>query len=223
MADKSIVASYESAGLSEVKQKLVIEKTPKKFIKQRKGRAGMMLDYVEGGYVVSKLNEIFNYMWSFEITDDKVDGKFILVHGKLTAYIVIPVPNGQPIVQPIIKDQYGSADIKVSRDTGAAMDPGDDFKAAATDALKKCASLFGVAQDVYWKQDKAEPRTADEIVYGDRPSTASSGTGMATDSQKKWIANLVATGKIHLDKPVEELTFTEASKAIETYRIGIGK
>ena len=36
-------------------------------IKQRKGRSGMMLDYVETPSVIRRLNAAFDYNWSFEI------------------------------------------------------------------------------------------------------------------------------------------------------------
>lgn len=164
------------AGLPEVKQKLILEKTPAKYILKRKGRAGMTLDYVEVGYIISKLNETFNYMWSFEVVESKVEGRQISVLGKLTAFIVIPNPNGNPIVQPVVKSQYGGSDLKTLQGTTTPVDTADDYKAATSDALKKCASLFGIAQDVFWKSEKQAPavqaRTAQDIVYGDTPNTA---------------------------------------------------
>jgi hypothetical protein len=41
-------------------------------------------------------------------------------------------------------DKFGSQKIKRSRSTGAPLDLGFDLKGAATDAMKKCASLLGV-------------------------------------------------------------------------------
>ena len=44
----------------------------------------------------------------------------------------------------ISKTQYGQHTVAKN------VPIGDAFKAASTDCLKKCASLFGVALDVYW-------------------------------------------------------------------------
>ena len=137
------------------KTALVIEKTPANHVKVRQGRAGMQIRYVETGYMIDRLNKIFNYMWSFEIKEKTQNQSLtqVQVLGRLTGYIVIP--GAQPIVQPIVKEQYGSAEIKkyssTSQTAGSPIDIGDDYKAAASDALKKCASMLGIAADLYWK------------------------------------------------------------------------
>ena len=46
----------------------------------------------------------------------------------------------------VSKTQYGTKE----RYPGVPL--GDTLKAAATDCLKKCASLFGIALDVYWPE-----------------------------------------------------------------------
>ena len=57
----------------------------------------------------------------------------------------------------IIKEQFGSSDIKKDKNV-KELDYADDMKAAASDALKKSASLLGVCADLY-----ADPETASEI------------------------------------------------------------
>ena len=50
----------------------------------------------------------------------------------------------------IIKlSQCGSSKIKYMSGTNDPVDIGDDFKSAATDTWKKCASMIGIAHDVY--------------------------------------------------------------------------
>ena len=143
-------------GLTDPKKTaLVIEHTDKKFIKTRQGRGGYQLQYVETGYMIDRLNKIFNYMWSFEVKEKSQNTSLtqVQVLGKLTGYIVIPTT--PPMIQAITKEQYGGADIKKFSighpQAGTPMDIGDDFKAAASDALKKCASMLGIAADLYWK------------------------------------------------------------------------
>ena len=50
----------------------------------------------------------------------------------------------------VTKGQYGGSDIKVNRG-GEPVSVADDLKAAASDCLKKCASMLGIAGDIYWR------------------------------------------------------------------------
>jgi hypothetical protein len=53
------------------------------------------------------------------------------------------------------RQQYGSQKIKRKRDSGNILDIGFDYKGAATDALKKCASLIGVG--LYLSRKEEQP------------------------------------------------------------------
>ena len=107
-------------------------------IRQREGRGGMMLDYIEAHAVIARLNEAFGGAWSFEVADYKTMEGEIVVQGRLTA-------GGQ------IKEQFGGSTVARSRETGKPICIGDDLKAAGSDALKKCATLFGVGLHLYDK------------------------------------------------------------------------
>lgn len=100
-------------------------------IKQRDGGYGEVIDYLEGATVIQRLNEAFNGEWSFEIIEHLIQEKEVLVSGKLTA-------NG------ITKTQYGNK----ARESSV----GDDLKAAATDCIKKCATLFGIGLHLYFSE-----------------------------------------------------------------------
>ncbi len=118
------------------------------WIKQRDGGFGKKLDYIEGARVIEILNKAFNYQWSFEIihtetvqaedyynkrsSTSEPQGKYVLVLGKLT------VPGLG------VKMAYGSKTI-----VGRTSEQESVHKAAMTDALKKCATLFGVAKELY--------------------------------------------------------------------------
>lgn len=144
--------------VSDDQKKQIYSETPKKYIKSRKGRGGRRFDYVEGGYIVKRLNEIFNHLWDFEVVDKEIGKKQIYVQGKLTVY---PHPQMR-----ITKTQFGSAVIgkySKGKKEGQIMDIGNDLKAAATDALKKCASLVGIASDIYWQGDtKGKEKSPDD-------------------------------------------------------------
>lgn len=115
--------------------------TPKEFIRQRKGKGGKSFEYVEIGYVISQLNKAFTPVgWQFEIIEEKVLSGEVYVKGKLT---IKDYKTGYEV----FKTQYGTKEIYANNKTPI----GDLLKSASSDCLKKCASLFGLALDVYWK------------------------------------------------------------------------
>ena len=105
-------------------------------IKQREGGSGRAIDYIEGHSVIQRLNDAFESAWSFEIISHEIHQEEVVVIGKLTA-------------GTLAKSQFGSSRITRNRDTKDIVSLADDLKAAATDALKKCATLFGVGLHMY--------------------------------------------------------------------------
>jgi hypothetical protein len=90
--------------------------------------------------------------WSFEIISKEVLYGEAIVMGKLTCN-----SNGKSIV----KMQFGNKDIIYRKETDkdgnrVPLSIGNDLKAAATDALKKCAAELGIAADIYNKMDFKE-------------------------------------------------------------------
>lgn len=144
MADTDITIKEKSLPrfLTEAQLAFISQKTPARFIKERPGSGGKTFSYVEVGYVISILNQVFGWDWDFKILDQQVGKRQVWVRGELT----VRLKDHQ-----IVKGQYGGADIKFNRTTGEPVSIADDLKAAASDCLKKCASLLGVASDIYWK------------------------------------------------------------------------
>ena len=107
-------------------------------IKQREGNFGRMLDYIEGHTIIQRLNDAFDAKWSFRIISHEIVKEVdeVLVLGELKAF-------------DIVKSQFGSSKIKRTRETGEIISLADDLKAAATDALKKTATLLGVGLQLY--------------------------------------------------------------------------
>ena len=107
------------------------------------------MKYVDVSYMTTALNFATLMDWSFESVETTVDDveeydskkkknvikKHISVLGRLTVHTT----EGKEI----IKEQWGSQVLKYK------MEMGDARKAAASDALKKCASMLGIAADVY--------------------------------------------------------------------------
>ena len=113
-------------------------------IKQRHGTNGDVLDYIEGCTVIQRLNECFDAEWIFEIQEHHVYDDEVVVLGKLTA-------------QGVAKSQFGKSRITRAKKDNAIISLGDDLKAAATDCLKKCATLFGVGLHLYFDVPQAVP------------------------------------------------------------------
>jgi hypothetical protein len=103
-------------------------------VRSRPGHHGKTVSYIDVAAVITRLNEGCD-SWSFEIASHKVEADEVIVLGKLVA-------DGQT------KMHFGGTAITLDKD-GRAVSIADDLKAAASDALKKCASLFGVALEMY--------------------------------------------------------------------------
>jgi recombination DNA repair RAD52 pathway protein len=143
----SELSLVENNALSGEQLKQLLKKTPQQYVHTRPAKGGGTWEYVTGGYVRKVLNLMFGWDWSFEILDEKIMHKEAIVKGKLTCN-----SNGRSIV----KMQYGNKDIICRKGTEDPISIGNDLKAAATDALKKCAAELGIAADIYNKMDFRE-------------------------------------------------------------------
>jgi hypothetical protein len=120
-------------------------------------RGGIELRYVTGEQVARRLNEVLGVGgWSFRILRHDINGEAdeAWALGEIVADI-----DGKCVT----RQQFGSQKIKRSRSTGAPLDLGFDLKGAATDAMKKCASLLGVG---LYLSRKPPPRATAARVGG---------------------------------------------------------
>ncbi|MCY7866003.1 Rad52/Rad22 family DNA repair protein [Bacillus spizizenii] len=158
---------------SKKAKQVIIRPVPDQLIKDRPGGGGKNLSYLSGSTITDMLNEAFEYLWSWEQTEQwiqksepkfnanydkepKPQGPVAHVKGKLTAHI----PQEDGSILHIIKTGYGSKAVQ-----GTQMDQESVFKAAGTDALKKAASLFGIGLELY--RDEDEQEFFDEMNYED--------------------------------------------------------
>ncbi len=130
----------------------------KTLIKERVWKPGQKLKYISGSTAIDLLNAL-TYEWSWIIKKEFVQESVPFrrrdwapdkpsvpqapvahVLGALTVYI--RDENGNRI--PITKEAYGNKPI-----VGGQDDQKDIFKAAATDALKKACSMFGIGAELY--------------------------------------------------------------------------
>lgn len=161
---KDFVQMVGSLPFSAKQLNLLMQKTPPKFIKKRPIPGGGEAEFVETHYVIGMLNLVTGYQWDFDVIEEKEAHGQVIIRGKLT----IHARNNKTLS----KTQYGRAPIKYKTTmmngkkvpTDKTVDFGNDFKAATSDAIKKCASLFGIAWDVYGKEDMREMQLVDTQV-----------------------------------------------------------
>jgi len=147
------LAKVENNLINAEQAKFLLKRTPSNHIKTRPALGGGTWQYVSGTYVQKVLNLMFGWAWDFEIVSEIIQDGEAIVKGRLT------VNTGG---QKIIKTQYGNKKIMKKRNTGEALSLGNDLKAAATDALKKCAAQLGIAQDVYAPDEFTEVEVISE-------------------------------------------------------------
>ena len=123
-------------------------------------RGGVELTYVTGEQVTRRLNEVLGVGgWSFRILrhDVNAEADEAWALGEIVAEV-----DGKCVT----RQQFGSQKIRRSRSTGAPLDLGFDLKGAATDAMKKCASLLGVG---LYLSRKTPPRPNLRQAQAERP------------------------------------------------------
>jgi recombination DNA repair RAD52 pathway protein len=183
---KQALTLYEKIGIAKKVQPIsseqilfIMQKTPKEHIYTRPAKGGGSWDYVTGVYIEKVLNYVFGFDWDFEIKNHGAEGNQIWVLGRLTVRTLND--------KTIIKEQFGRADLKQKRDKTGYLDYGNDLKAAATDALKKCASKLGIASDVYGKNEFKEIKT---VEIEELPTPEKTDAKKMTDSKPKTEASL---------------------------------
>jgi len=222
MAEKELELSSRYLGEAIVSQ--LTAPTPDEIIAERPIRGGGNVKYVAGPHFIRKLNECFGYLWSYEVPNSfELNGQ-IVSRGKLTVHVPIPkktvtkkyIEDGKEIEEKsveydilgIVKEQFGSSEIKkyssegrdkrgnLTHKVGDYIDLGDDYKGAGTDAMKKCATQFGVFLDVYESRERVEEGAVTKAqldVFYWRAKEA----GMEKEEAEKW-------GEEQSGKPIGE-------------------
>lgn len=155
--EKDLILKVNSALTTEQVQKF-FTKTPKDKIKVRPAKGGGKWEYVSGAYVTQVLNSLFGFNWSFEVITSMADAMAVSKSGTVVVQGRLKVKIGD---EWIIKEQYGRKDVAFKKGTSDPLDFGNDMKAAATDAKKKCASELGLFADVYSQEDFFEAEIID--------------------------------------------------------------
>ena len=190
---------------------------PNSKIKERPGQNGQPLSYIEGHSVILRLVEVFGLAWSFRVLQHEIGNHQVIVLGELR-------------VGDTVKQAFGGSDITRGRDGGQSISVADDLKSAATDALKKAATLFGVALHLYGDTPTNNTHPSDN---GARQPTPSNGNGSRgsrlTRKQLSYLnrlaaengmsrSDLDALSRTQFGKTSAYLTTREASDFIDQLR-----
>lgn len=150
----SIISSMETP-FSEINALGITQlPTNPEWIKERRSR-GQTFSYVSGDVVIRILNKAFRNRWSFEIKETRIVNSS--PQKQKDSNILI---EQNPVVQVLgrmtvpgwgVREQWGAQPIVGGQDVQEHA-----FKSASTDAMKKCASLFGVTLDLYGQQGMSE-------------------------------------------------------------------
>lgn len=137
-------------------------------------RGGQEITYLEGESLISKMNRTFVYGWESVVVEDGINENadecwarvrvtiwrkastrtITVVDAKDSARSTTTTTLTEQLI-PISREQYGSQKLKRARATGKILDIGFDLKGAATDALKKALSLFGLGLYLWNKEERA--------------------------------------------------------------------
>lgn len=140
---------------------------------KKKGKGKNALDYVSGDTVTRMLNKAFNYKWSFYIKETRLVPSI----DKPAWKDGDPAEPQPPVAQVLgslvvpgwgVREQWGSQPLR-----GGADVQEHALKGAATDSMKKCASMFGIALDLYGQDGMTELMvTPQDFLANDEESIA---------------------------------------------------
>ncbi len=141
---------------ASVRKALEIAFSPDEVTEMRVAGFDFVFKSIAVDAVTRRLNDVFGSSWSFEIIRNDFlppqDPTQIVV----LARIIVKGEFGD-----IVKEAFGQANI--SRQDGIILNIGFDMKAAASDALKKAATLLGVGLYLYGEARESR-RVAQQIA-----------------------------------------------------------
>ena len=121
--------------------------TPRKYVLRRAGTGGKSFDYIPGWYARKCANYAFGFNHSFEIKSKEIVGLSAIVEGR---FIIHDLKTGREVLH---KDDIGGHEIRFKKNLAQtpinAVNLANDYKAAATDCMKRCMAQIGFWKDVY--------------------------------------------------------------------------
>jgi DNA repair and recombination protein RAD52 len=173
-----------SKTLEQITQELDA-KIPRDVVSERDGGGGRKLSYLEGWYVIDRLNQVFGPLnWSKEILDVRQVVN-TTSRGEFPAYLVKVRLTVSATIGHVVKEAYGYGADKSSQNAHELA-----IKEAVTDALKVAAkdlgmslglALYDKTQEFVDDGEEKAPKASVERNAG--PKTAASGPKAAGEPQ----------------------------------------
>lgn len=195
----------------EEKVSSLLKEFPRESLSQYPSYDGFKLTSVKAQYIVERMNEVWGYgQWQYEILSTEI------IQDEAVSKVKLIPPVGKPFTQ------YGGGRIKNKNGYHIA----DGYKASVTDALTKCASYYGIANEVfkgncsYLHNDKPTNMPNINRRSLDHPATENQILKIKGDIKRSG-KDLNTISKFLLKeykkKTVEALTKTEASQFIDSF------
>lgn len=209
-----------------MKLELLDAPIPRSAIASRPGGSGKTLSYLEGWYVINRLNEIYgNGKWSYEMTELRLVDTTPVIdrYGKekFTAHYIATVSLNVPTVEKLKDWRSFSTFTDVGYGNGSdAKSPGAAHelavKEAVTDGLKRCAKNLGLSLGLAL-YDKTQENVVEDEDQDATPTTkAKPSKETKSDVTKENILKSIsATARVLISKgqtSKEDLVKTLLSK-----------
>lgn len=136
---------------NESQMKIINRKTPDSEIEMKTDKSGFKYKSVKAAYIKALVTLVTGGNYSFEVISREYipATKEVLVHGRLTIWIKN---------RSVIREQFGQHYLQLKTEVNGnttktfASEVGNGYKAAASDAFKKCASELGFCWDIYGQE-----------------------------------------------------------------------
>lgn len=153
---------------NEIQMKIINRKTPESEIEIKTDKSGFKYKSVKAGYMKALVSMVTGGNFKFEIISREFipSSKEVIIEGRLVIYA-----NNKEIIREQFGQHYlnSKVETKGSKTVSYISDIGNGYKAAASDAFKKCASEFGFCWDIYGqehaeqkKEEQPEPEHAEK-------------------------------------------------------------
>ena len=228
-----LTAQQNGLVTNQAQLQIFTQTTPKEAIRTRQGRGGRVLLYTDGAYVIRTLNEAFGHNWDLEADNEEIfwfnEKPF---EAKCRVKLTVRIGDTS-----ITKMQYGCQPIEMLSNGTAPVSIGDALKGAATDGLKKCASLLGIALDLYDSDSQintANPQQVQKEIAQAKaqatkaPVTIEQHTTTHMPNGQVIVANKTITGEVIPNSPSEPLqastlSFDSPQGVIDAAHAAIGQ
>ena len=207
----------------ELKAKLTLldAKIPRDVIKQREGGGKFKLDYLEGWYVIARLNEVFGQgNWEYASQVEKlyegvVQGKFgDSYYTSYSAQVTLSVMVDPEFGTKATFTDYGFGDGSDKNNPGKAHELA--IKEAVTDGIKRCAKNLGMSfglalydKSREFVEDENEQPKASRTIEPSKPAVNSATSApVATKKEEPVHAQPEVSNKVPEDKTKERIKAT---------------